>query len=267
MKPNIFIKQLPLILILPFLFTSCNSDANNDPSETDCIEDFNYDDTTKEGPSNWYNFCVAEGENQCGSTVRQTPVDIVGTIDDPMLTDLNFNYEASTTDIINNGHTIQFNYNGSATLNLQGDAYNLLQFHFHTQSEHTVDSKQYPLEVHLVHQNASKDLAVVGVFFELGSENSFLNQFITHLPTNKDDSYLDMNMNYNASDLFPTNKSYYTYEGSLTTPPCSEIVEWFVMETPLKASQAQLDALADIMHDNFRPIQPLNGRTISRYVQ
>jgi carbonic anhydrase len=243
---------------------SCNKDE--DEPET-CLEHFNYDATSEEGPTHWDQYCVDAGTaNECGSTVRQSPINVVNEVIDGTLGALNTNYSNSTTDILNNGHTIQFNYNGTATFNIDGTDFSLLQFHFHTGSEHTVAGTQYPMEVHLVHASSDGALAVIGVFFEIGTENVFLAQFIDDLPHSEDGTFTDA-LSYNASSLFPTGNNYFNYEGSLTTPPCSEVVKWFVMEENLTISQAQLDEFEGLLHNNFRPIQGLNGRTIKKFVQ
>jgi len=88
-----------------------------------------------------------------------------------------------------------------------------------------------------------------------------------NLPHNEDDTYVDADLDYSASSLLPVSTNYFNYNGSLTTPPCSEIVEWIVMETPLEASQAQLDAFSSILHNNFRPVQPISGRDIGHFIE
>ncbi len=159
---------------------------------------------------------------------------------------------------------MQFNYEASSTMDLNGVDYNLLQFHFHTGSEHTINGTQYPMEVHLVHQNDAGELAVVGIMFEEGNENAFLKNFSDNLPAAKDDNY-SSTTKVNAGDLIPSTGGYFTYSGSLTTPPCSEIVTWIVMKNPIQISASQIENFHTIMHDNFRPTQPLNGRVIDDY--
>lgn len=268
MKINLKLITLKNITISFFLLTtlSCENDDDSVPEEEACFEHFNYDLASQEGPLNWDNYCVeVSSENQCGSIVRQSPINVVGVVNDNTLFALNKTYETTATDIFNNGHTIQFNYNNTASLNFGGINFSLLQFHFHADSEHTVNGNQYPLEVHLVHISDNGAIAVIGIFFELGAENPFLAQFTSHLPGLEDEVYENDSLEYNASDLFPESTAYFNYNGSLTTPPCSETVEWIVMEAPITASQEQLDAFANILHNNNRPIQPLNGRTIGKY--
>lgn len=254
-----------LLLVLSLLIVSCNTD--NDDPEKECIDHFSYDNSAIDGPEFWNQYCVDDGtENQCKSTERQSPINITGAIDNPNLEVFTTNYLDSTTEIINNGHTIQFNYKGNAKLTFNEIEYSLLQFHFHVDSEHTVNGQFSPLEVHLVHASSGGDLAVVGVFFELGAENSFLAQFMGNLPELKDETHTE-SATYNAESLLPSSKNYFTYSGSLTTPPCSEIVNWIVMENPIEASQEQLNAFSTILVKNNRPVQPLGNREIKRFVQ
>ncbi|MEO1030722.1 MAG: carbonic anhydrase family protein [Bacteroidota bacterium] len=252
-----------LLLSLSIVMTSCNNDNTLD---VECFDDFNYDDTTDEGPASWFNYCTDDGTiNECGSTTRQSPIDISGVVNDPTLQSLSTLYANSITEIINNGHTLQFNYNGTGTVNFQGSDYSLQQFHFHANSEHTIEGSHKPLEAHLVHKNDSGHLMVLGIFFEIGAESTFLAQFIDNLPEEINETYLDFDLSYNASGLLPANLSYYHYKGSLTTPPCSEIVEWIVMKNALEMSQTQMDQFSGILHHNFRPVQPLAGRVIGAY--
>ena len=256
-----FLKVATLFFVM-LTVVSCKKDEEPTTEEI-CIEHFNYEDTTEEGPSNWENYCVSEGTNECGSVERQSPIDIIGAVNDTHLSVLDIAYTTSTTDIVNNGHTIQFNYNGPASnLTFEGETYSLLQFHFHADSEHTVAGSHHPLEAHLVHKSASGNLAVIGVFFEVGAENDFLANFTAHLPQHEDDTYVDADLSYSATSLVDLTSGYYNYSGSLTTPPCSEIVDWIVLEQPMEATQAQLDAFSSLLHHNYRPVQPLNGRII-----
>ncbi|NAS12945.1 carbonic anhydrase [Poritiphilus flavus] len=264
---SIWVRLFAFTFALLFLMSSCKKDEV-DPLQVACLDDFNYDNGTDEGPANWLYYCVDDGiANECGSTSRQSPINIFGALHNPVLQALSTAYTSSTTEIINNGHTIQFNYKGTGTLSFQGSDYDLLQFHFHANSEHTVDGNYSPLEAHLVHRNAFGSLSVIGVLFEIGAENTFLDQFLSELPTEEGEMYIDADLEYLASGLLPANKSYYNYDGSLTTPPCSEIVEWIVMENPVEISQAQLDVFAEILGYNFRPVQPLGERTIGLFTE
>jgi carbonic anhydrase len=243
------------ILAFSLLTISCKKSDN---TEENC-ENFHWSYEGEGGPEFWLT-CYED----CGG-IAQSPIDITSTRQDPMLSALSTDYKNAPIHLLNNGHSIEYTYTAGSTLNLNGDNFELLQLHFHTQSEHTVNGMHYPMEVHLVHKNESTgQLAVIGVFFVEGAENTFLDAFIENLPANTDDQYVSEKL-LSASDLLPANQGYYSYTGSLTTPPCSEIVSWFVMKTPIEASSAQIEKMHEIMHDNFRPVQALNGREVTEF--
>jgi len=240
------------ILSFGLVITSCKK---NDQPETDC-ENFHWSYSGDEGPQYWSGCYV-----DCGGE-KQSPIDITGAVAASELTDLETHYQSAPLELINNGHSIEFEYASGSVLTLDGLDYELLQLHFHTQSEHTLNGNYYPMEVHLVHKNeASGALAVVGIFFEEGAENAFLQEFMNDLPESEGDHF-SSDLMLNAQDLYPESKGYYTYSGSLTTPPCSEIVTWFVFSEPIKASGDQLAKLHSLIHDNYRPVQALNGREV-----
>ena len=174
---------------------------------------------------------------------------------------IEFNYQSTPLEVINNGHTIQVNYPKGSSINVNGKTYELLQFHFHTPSEHTVNQQAYALEGHLVHRNQDGKFAVVGVFLKEGDRNPFLESIWKNLPA-KGKTQKISNVKIDASRLLPTSNSYYSYEGSLTTPPCSEGVTWIVMKRPIEASKEQIAKFASLYNVNARPVQPINGRQI-----
>lgn len=137
----------------------------------------------------------------------------------------------------------------------------LLQFHFHAPSEHTIDGKTYPIEAHLVHKGQDGKLAVIRVFMKSGRENRFIQALWSNLPASEGENQV-RGISINASALPPANKSYYNYPGSLTTPPCSEGVNWIVLKTPIEVSPEQIEAFKSIYNGNARPVQPLNSREI-----
>lgn len=218
-----------------------------------------------EGPSDPAHW--ASCYSDCGGTA-QSPIDIQKTIVDKDLTDLQMSYTASPIELVNNGHTVKFNYHEHGTVKYEGEDYTLDQFHFHTLSEHTVNGEHYPMEVHLVHKNASGDkLLVVGVFVKEGQENAFLESFSHHLPEDSPGhNTYDESKTINVKALYPTNQAYYSYHGSLTTPPCSQVVNWIVMEHPVEASAQQLHSFEGVLHHNYRPTQDLNGREIHEHI-
>lgn len=243
-----------------FLLSACSDYDGGEPLPS--CTDVHWEYEGHDGPDQWSQLCV--DFVPCGGAV-QSPIDITGAIDDASLSAISQTYVSSATHIVNNGHTIQFNADAGSSIVVNGETYNLLQFHTHTHSEHTVNGTAYPLEVHFVHKNnATGKLAVIGVFFKEGAENAFLKPLVEHLPAVKDDKY-DSTDTYNVADAFPVGKGYFTYAGSLTTPPCSEIVTWTVMETVVEASHEQIEKFEALEHENARPIQPLFGRIVRHF--
>jgi carbonic anhydrase len=167
----------------------------------------------------------------------------------------------STYEIVNNGHTIQVNPASGGSIKLPDGEYKLLQFHFHTPSEEKIHGKNFPLVMHLVHKNDAGKLAVVAVLFKEGKENTALKPIFDNMPA-KEGEKKTLNENFNAETLLPTRHGYYKYEGSLTTPPCSEEVHWQILKAETHISKEQLAAFKKLYPMNARPVQPLNDRTV-----
>ncbi len=216
----------------------------------------------EEGPENWKNLC--DEFSDCGGQA-QSPINI-NTKSIKIGNDLakpEFHYGQTKTNIINNGHTIQFNVDEGNTVTLNGKDYELLQFHYHALSEHTVDGNYAPIEVHFVNKHSDNEYAVIGALFTEGKENELFKKYLDKFPVEKGE-YLTDDM-ISILDVLPKNKSYYHYSGSLTTPPCSEIVEWYVLKYPIEASKEQIEKFSKILNNNYRPIQELNGREVELY--
>ena len=213
----------------------------------------------KEGPKEWGE--LDSSYAACSSGHRQSPIDIKDAkkVDLPTL---KFDYHAVPLNIINNGHTIQINYAPGSTLTVGEKIYTLKQFHFHHPSEEHVDGKTSRLVVHLVHADADGHLAVVAVLFELGSANPLIDTLWANIPSEKEKPQDIPSVSIQVHDLLPSEGDYFTYAGSLTTPPCSEGVSWFVLKSYATASPQQVAAFAKIYPMNARPIQPTNGREI-----
>lgn len=175
---------------------------------------------------------------------------------------LEFNYSLVPLAVVNNGHSIQVNYPEGSRVIINGEAYELLQFHFHTPSEHTNSGEAYAMELHLVHRsNSSGELAVVGIMMEQGTAHPVIDTIWEHIPAIGETNAVD-GIAINAADLLPRGITYFSYEGSLTTPPCSEGVHWNILTDPIQVSEAQIEKFASLYQVNARPIQPTNGRTI-----
>ncbi|MBI1876654.1 MAG: carbonic anhydrase family protein [Chloroflexi bacterium] len=211
-----------------------------------------------EGPEYWGE--LSQDFALCSTGTEQSPIDVPSTSSvNPA--DITFNYQPTALNIFNNGHTIQVNYDPGSSIDVGGKTYDLKQFHFHTPSEHAVDSNHTDLEMHLVHQSADGQLAVVGVMLRQGSENPAFQPVFDNLPAQESEPTAVGNVTVNASDLLPQERTYYRYNGSLTTPPCSEGVQWLLMNTPVELSEVQVTAFQSIFQNDARPVQPLNERS------
>lgn len=220
----------------------------------------------------------------CAEGKNQSPIDLGGFVE-AQLPPLELKYSTLGLNVVNNGHAVQVNYaEGSqlhpdghhhapyaamvhhapgSVLKHKGDTFELKQFHFHSPSEHTLNGKAFPIEMHLVHANQDGNLAVVSVLMAEGpKDNPTLAKVWAQMPGKAGDKN-KLDAKVNASDLLPKSKDYYRYNGSLTTPPCSEGVRWYVLKQPITVSKAQIEQFSKILeHPNNRPIQPVNARAV-----
>ena len=214
----------------------------------------------EEGPENWGE--LSEVFAVCGTGTAQSPIDITN-VTEVGLSDIEFDFGESALNIYNNGHTIQVNADEGSRIVYNGISYDLLQFHFHHPSEHIVDGVPAAMEIHFVHRDPnSGNLAVVGVLLTEGeAPNEAYAAVFDHLPAEVGESEA-MGNTVGFATLLPERPLFTTYNGSLTTPPCSEIVRWLVLDTPVTLSSEQIEAFAAIHEMNARPVQPLNGRDL-----
>lgn len=216
------------------------------------------------GPDHWGS--LDDADIACGKGERQSPIDLDShTIKTGQSGKFRINYEAGAVALLNNGHTVQADVSDAAdTLIFEGSTYRLAQFHFHTPSEHTIDGKRYPLEIHFVNKDAEGHITVVGVLVREGAQNKDLAAAFSALPANEAPAgeHAGKPTQVDLADLLPSDHKAFVYNGSLTTPPCTEGVHWIVMAQPIEMSQAQIAAFAKIFHDNHRPLQKVNGREI-----
>lgn len=196
----------------------------------------------------------------CASGQHQSPIDI-SHAEKAALPALEFHYSNAAPTIINNGHTVQVALPAGQTLTVGDQSYELLQFHFHTPSEETVHGKHTAMVAHFVHRNAAGQLGVVGVLMQQGKANAAFAPVFAHLPRAGEKVTVD-NLALDLAAMLPADKGYYAFEGSLTTPPCSEGVNWMVLKHPIELSAAQIHAFQHIYHANARPIQAAHGRAI-----
>jgi carbonic anhydrase len=210
------------------------------------------------GPAHWAE--LEPAYETCGKGQLQSPIDIRQAVKAD-LPALQFAYNAVPLSLTNNGHTIQFNAPAGQTLTVGDQTYELLQFHFHTPSEEAVNGKRTAMVAHFVHKNAAGQLGVIGVLIQPGKTNAAYAPVFSHLPRKGERVTVD-DLQLNLGDLLPTSKAYFKYAGSLTTPPCSEGVNWMVLKEPVRLGAEQIKAFRRIFNANARPIQPSHGRVI-----
>jgi carbonic anhydrase len=213
------------------------------------------------GPQAWGD--MAPAFKACANGNRQSPINIeaASTVPGPA-EPLHFNYQPSGGTVVNNGHTIQVDLAGDNAISVLGSRYQLLQIHFHLPSEEQLNQRGFAMVAHLVHKNAEGQLAVVAVLLDPGAANPLVNKVWAHMPRGNGErvrlsaDLLDLN------ELLPADPSYYSFMGSLTTPPCTENVLWLVMKTPMPVSREQIKLFAQLFPNNARPVQALNGRAV-----
>lgn len=210
------------------------------------------------GPSHWGS--LSPDCATCSNGQSQSPINLVATseIDLPNIA---FTYSVSPIEVVNNGHTVQVNYAPGSYIQLDGRRYDLVQFHFHSPSEHTIGGKPAAMEMHLVHKAADGKLAVVGVMLVEGAHNPAFDPLWAHLPKAKAPASRP-GTSIDAAALLPADQRTFRYDGSLTTPPCSEQVKWSVFVTPVTLSPAQIARYRAIFSGTNRPVQPVNGRSV-----
>lgn len=223
----------------------------------------------EDGPTAWATLSPVYA--LCGDGKAQSPINIVKTDAkggaawklDYKTTSLRIAHNEHMDDIIDNGHTIQVTVDEGSTFSFGDKTYSLKQFHFHTPSEHTVDGKNMPMEMHMVHQGADGSLAVVSVLFEEGKvANENFAKIIANLPNAKGERKHITDANLELKVHLPKDNYAYHYVGSLTTPPCSENVQWLVLRDKVSLTADQINAFSSRIGPNNRPTQPLNDRTV-----
>jgi carbonic anhydrase len=211
-----------------------------------------------DGPAHWGD--LSKKFATCKNGKMQSPIDLDHANESAEIS-LAAAYKSVPLTIKHNGHTVQLDIPSGSWMIAGGKAYKLLQFHFHTASEHVVDGEAYPMEAHFVHAADDGSLAVISVFFVEGTENQALKAVFDHLPTSKTKAKT-VASKINPAYILPGDPDFYRYRGSLTTPPCSEGVNWFVIQAPEQASKAQIEAMTKAIGPNARPAQPTNNRLI-----
>ena len=223
-----------------------------------------------EGPEHWAE--LSADFAACASGREQSPIDLTNASEmgaaqfelevGELIVD--FDRRSEILDLVDNGHTVQVTPSADVGIIVEGVRFGLAQFHFHSPSEHAIDGVRYPLEAHFVMSNAEGNLAVLGVLYEEGEHDAAFDLIVSNLPSEVGAARHLENLELDVDDLKPLPNVFYAYSGSLTTPPCSEGVRWFVIAEPEELSAEQLEAITSHLHNNARPLQPLNERQLVR---
>ncbi len=214
-------------------------------------------------PAKWGDM---KGNATCKTGDEQSPVNIQEVVKATTPLDFTQKHHPQDFNVSNNGHTVVFHAQSPShsEIKVNDKVYELLQFHYHAPSEHTIKDKSYPLEIHFVHKSKDGQLAVIGVLYEIGENNVELAKVVNNLVQDTEDTEDDVVLsNFNIDTIMPKDKQTLAYNGSLTTPPCSEQVQWLVQKTPVNIGQGQLEKFTSLYDDNNRPVQPQNNRTVS----
>ncbi|MBD2447466.1 carbonic anhydrase [Nostoc sp. FACHB-152] len=259
MSGNLNRRQLLKLLGMSALGTSLSNCVTSSAAATTA----NWGYIGKQGPEYWGK--LSSDFQLCYTGKRQTPIDLefasVKNADKNQDL-LAINYQPSPLNVINNGKTIQVKYQPGSFIECNRQIFNLLQFHFHHPSEHRINGELYDMELHFVHRHQTGNLAVIGVFLKAGKFNPNLQTIWDTMPEKQGEENTEAGVVINASQLLPAEHRFLTYSGSLTTPPCSENVTWYVMENPIEVSYEQIAKFAQLFPHNTRPIQPLNERIV-----
>ncbi|MEZ5629041.1 MAG: carbonic anhydrase family protein [Rhodocyclaceae bacterium] len=233
-------------------------EEKHEPSTVEVHKSLHWDYDGAEGPARWGQLNPAW--KNCDSGKRQSPIDIRDGIRVD-LEPIKFDYVPTYFRILNNGHTVQVSVGPGNTMSVMGRTFDLVQFHFHRPSEERINGRGFDMVAHLVHKDLDGRLAVVAVLIERGEAHSLVQTLWNNLPLEKHHDYAPA-VSINAAELLPQAPEYYTYMGSLTTPPCSEDVLWMVMKEPIKLSAEQIAIFQRLYPMNARPVQPANDRLI-----
>ena len=219
--------------------------------------------TGQTGPPYWG--LMGEEFLTCAKGTAQSPIDIRDeSVRKSDLPALEFHYQPAKLTINDTTHTIEVVYAPGSYVSVGNERYELKQFHFHRPSEEEINGKSYDMVAHLVHENAQGKIAVVAVLLTQGdAPRGLLDTLWDNVPKKRKVDVAVDSVTIDASKLLPSSKAYYTFSGSLTTPPCTEGVTWFVLKTPTAVSAGEIDRFAKLYPMNARPLQPLNGRQIA----
>lgn len=240
------------------LYRSCcgGDDLSNGNKPSRPLASWSYSGAT--GPEHWGDLDPRYAAAKTGR--QQSPIDLTGPFASGAET-VFYSYQAAPLCVANNGHSIQVNCPPGSSITVGGRRYELLQYHFHTPSEHTADGKLYEMEIHLVHRSDHGQFMVVGVFLSKGNTHFTLDEIWRYMPERAGES-VESDVLVDPTDFLPTDRRFVQYDGSLTTPPCTEGVGWIMMLAPIQVSPEQVQQFERVIGPSNRPVQPLNDRVL-----
>jgi carbonic anhydrase len=240
------------IVVVTFVLTLSSVAQEHHPEH-------NWDYGDALGPSHWGD--LKPEFATCKDGHHQSPIDIRNP-KKAALPPIQFAYKASPLHIIDNGHTVMINYSPGSSISVGDKKYALKQFHFHRPSEEKINGKSFEMTVHLVHADDQGKLAVVAVLLQKGEDSALVHELWKDLPKEKEKEEFFDNVQIDLSQLLPLDRGYYTFSGSLTTPPCSEDVTWYVLKHPITISAEEIERFSQLYRDDARPTQPLYDRVV-----
>jgi len=214
------------------------------------------------GPERWAELDPAFGA--CARGTEQSPVALTEAVAVAAPCEpLRFRYRSSALYITNDGRALRLGYDRGSFVVWDGLSFELVELRFHVPSEHVIDGHRADAELQLIHANNRGDVVVIAVPLIPGPRvNQILRRVLEHAPGVAGESFYGRQVGVNPLFLLPGRKDYFTYEGSLTRPPCTEGVRWFVMRTPLEVAAEDLNRLTTLVGQNARPLQQLGGRRV-----
>ncbi|MRH43837.1 carbonic anhydrase family protein [Aquibacillus halophilus] len=255
-----FRKLLVFTLIFFIISNIFNGPINSDPVSSKRQLEWSY--FGKTGPRYWG--LLDPTFIQCTIGSMQSPINIrtAKAIQTSGLEDISFKYTPTIFSVKNSGRTIEVvPYNEKNSVTIGTTQYHLQQIHFHHPSEHQLDNRRFPVEVHLVHQDSTGRLTVIGIWVKAGDTNNIISKILENVP--KTDSKIHrIEKTIDIANLLPKQKDFFKYKGSLTTPPCTEGVEWLIFKHPIEMSKRQINKITELFPENSRPLQPINEREV-----
>ncbi|MEW2078157.1 carbonic anhydrase family protein [Streptomyces sp. NPDC013433] len=238
--------------------TACTATASASPDgKSPETPHWSYEGAT--GPEHWAS--LSEDFETCEKGREQSPVDLTEDVAVETDTPVTVHYKPVTAELVNNGHTVQANVSAGSSIVVDGTTYQLRQFHFHLPSEHTEDGGHAAMEMHFVHEDSKGGLAVLGVLMRTAKGHSAFTDLWKHLPA-EEGGQSHITRPVDLTRFLPGDRDQYRYEGSLTTPPCTEGVKWTVLEDQVRVTPRQVAAYRELFPRSNRPVQPRNDREV-----